>query len=616
MLNEVLIVAAEHAARTPADVARSLSFTPVVTGSEQEAVELLDRHRFRLIAVSGASAWRRLRDAAESKQPMARVLELPDLTHDDAAIRNLMVRYLEPNGTGGARFSAEERYRFLSGILESFTGTLELREVLRRIVTVTREEVGADRAWLLHPVNEQAEFAKVAFATAAPGVAVDLADKGPVSLAKSQALIRRAMESSRPVIVNSGDDDLDPELAARFDIRTAMIQVLRPREGEPWAFGLHLSGEGRQWSDEELTLFAEIGRYATLALNNTLLHNSAVREMAKVKAILDQIPEAAAIYDGSGRLERMNAAAQREPTVLFAPEAEARVRANRHRYVDGSPLGPDELPSMRALRGEAVKSDYLVHDPRGGDDRVVNLKAAPIRDDAGRIIGSVVLSRDVTDERQNAERESWRRRRAETLANLGLEMVAMAPSFENLDDSAMRVAQAVAGTVRIYLYHSMTGTLDLIGYGTVERELETYRDYFVRNPYRPGEGLPGTVFHIGRPLLFYEVRGDALLDFARDADEREIKAALHEQSLIAYPVESYGERIGAIVISQSDPRRNFDAEDLEFAQSVAERIGAASHIHSLTRMAQDGHRAAEELARREVDARVRFEAVLETAPIG
>ena len=615
MVNQVLIVAAEHAARTPAEVARSLKFTPVIAGSEQEAVELLDRHRFRLIAVSGASAWRRLRDAAESKQPMARVLELPDLTHDDAAIRNLMVRYLEPNGSDRARFTAEERYRFLSGILESFTGTLDLREVLRRIVTVTREELGADRAWLLHPVNEQAEFAKVAFATSAPGVEGDMADKGPVSLTRSQGLIRRAMESPRPVIVTTGDADLDPELAARFDIHTAVVQLLRPREGEPWAFGLHARSE-RQWTEEELTLFGEIGRYATLALNNTLLHNSAVREMAKVKAILDQIPEAAAIYDANGRLERMNAAAHREPTVLFNPEAEPRVRASRHRYIDGSPLSPDDLPSMRALRGDAVKSDYLVHDPRGGDDRVVNLKAAPIRDDAGRIIGSVVLSRDVTDERQNAERESWRRRRAETLANLGLEMVAMAPSFENLDEPAMRVAQAVAGTVRIYLYHSMTGTLDLIGYGTVEPELQTYRDYFARNPYRPGEGLPGTVFHIGRPLLFYEVRGDALIDFARDQQEREIKAALHEQSLIAYPIESYGERIGAIVISQSDPRRNFDAEDLEFAQSVSERVGAASHIHSLTRMAQDGHRAAEELARREVDARVRFEAVLETAPIG
>ncbi|HEX8408614.1 MAG TPA: ATP-binding protein [Thermoanaerobaculia bacterium] len=616
MPDQVLIVATEHAARTPAEVARSLRFTPFVTGSEQEAVDLLDQHRFRLIAVSGESTWRRLRDAAESKQPMARVLELPDLTHDDAVIRNLMVRYLEPTPPDRLKFTSEERYRFLSSILESFTGTLELREVLRRIVTVTRDELGADRAWMLHPINEQAEFAKVAFATSGSGAEPELADKGPVSLALSQGLIRRAMESPRPILVRVGDPELDPELAQRFEIRSALMQVLRPREDEPWAFGLHQRDSDREWTEEEITLFGEIGRYATLALNNTLLHNHAVREMAKVKAILDQIPEAAAIYDKHGRLERMNVAAQREPTVLFTPDAEGRVRANRHRYIDGSPLGPDELPSMRALQGDVVKSDYLVHDTRTDDDRVVNLKAAPIRDDAGRIIGSVVLSRDVTDERQNAERESWRRRRAECLANLGLEMVAMAPSFDNLDDPAMRIAQAVDGTVRIYLYHAATGMLDLVGYGTVEEELARFRDYFANNPYRPGEGLTGAVFHIGRPLLFYEVRGDALLDFARDTAEREVKSGLHEQSLIAYPIETYGERIGALVLSQSDPRRNFDAEDLEFAQSVAERIGAANHIHRLTRIAQDGHRAAEELARREVDARVRFEAVLESAPIG
>lgn len=616
MLNQVLIVAGENAARTPAEVARSLQLHPVVAVSEQEAVELLERERFRLIAVSGKLAWQRLRDAAESKQPMTRVLELPELAADDTAVRRLMVRYLAPASSDRARFTTEERYRFLSNILEAFTGTLELREVLRRIVSVSREEFGADRAWLLHPVHEQAEYAKVAFTVSAPGAEGDLGDKGPVQLAASQKLIRRAMESPRPVVIMDGDPDLDAELAKRFQIRSAMIQVLRPREEEPWAFGLHSCDVQRDWTEEEISLFTEIGRYATLALNNTLLHNRAVREMAKVNAILDQIPESAAIYDAHGKLERMNAAAQREPAVLFTPDPEGRVRNNQHRYIDGSPLSTEELPSIRALQGDVVKSDYLVRDVRTGDDRVVNLKAAPIRDGSSRIIGSVVLSRDVTEERQSAERESWRRRRAECLANLGLEMVAMAPSFDNLDEPAARIAQAVAGLVRIYLYHSGTGSLDLVGYASTDPELQRFRDYYAGHPYRPGEGLPGTVFQIGRPLLFYEVRGQALLDFARDEQERAVKAALEEQSLIAYPIESYGERVGAVVLSQSDPRRNFDAEDLEFARSVAERIGAASHIHRLTSIAQDGHRAAEELARREVDARVRFEGVLETAPVG
>jgi len=615
MANQVLIVAAEHAARTPAEVARALRFTPVITGSEQEAVELLERERFRLIAVSGNSAWQRLRDAAESKQPMTRVLELPDLGADDSMVRRLMVRYLSPPAEQ-PRFNTEERYRFLTSILEAFTGTLELREVLRRIVSITREEFHADRAWLLHPINETTEYAKVAYSVSAPGCEGNLGDKGPIPLSAEHNLIRRAMESPKPVVLVEGDPDLDPVLASRFEVRSMIVQILRPREEEPWAFGLHMCDAAREWSEEESALFAEIGRYATLALNNTLLHNRAVREMAKVNAILDQIPESAAIYDANGRLERMNAAAQRESAALFGSDSEGRVRSNRHRYLDGSPLAADELPSMRALHGDVVKADYLVHDARSADDRVVNLKAAPIRDQEGRIIGSVVLARDITEDRANAERESWRRRRAGCLANLGLELAAMQPAFDNLDDTAMRIAQAVAGTVRIHLYHSPTGMLDLVAFASIDPDIAKYRQYFERTPYRPGEGLLGTVYHIGRPLLFYEVRGDALIDYARDEEERAVKAALHEESLVATPIESYGERIGVLVISQSDPRRNFDAEDLEFAQSVAERIGAASHIHQLTRMAQDGHRAAEELARREVDARVRFEAVLESAPIG
>jgi len=107
-----------------------------------------------------------------------------------------------------------------------------------------------------------------------------------------------------------------------------------------------------------------------------------------------------------------------------------------------------------------------------------------------------------------------------------------------------------------------------------------------------------------------------VVDFARDDAEKVVIRGMREQTLIACPIDSYGERIGAMVISRSDAGRNFDAEDLEFAQSVAERIGAASHIQRLNRLSQEGHRAAEELARREVDARVRLEAVLESAPIG
>ena len=499
MPNQVLIVAAGPAARQPAEIARSLQWEPVLAATDDDAIALIDSQPFSLIAVAGNHSSQRLREAAERRQPMARVLELPEADVDGLELRAMMTRYLQPSESAGRPRFSEERYRFLSGILESFTATLDLNEVLRRIVTVTREEFQADRAWLLHPIGEQVEHAKIAFSVTAPDCDVAKEEYGPVPLAGSLPLIRRAIESAAPVTVMEGEPELDPELARRFKVRSEMVQILRPREDEPWAFGIHQCSSRRAWSEEERSLFGEIGRYATLALNNTLLHARAVREMAKVNAILDQIPESAAIYDATGKLERMNAAAQREPSQLFTQDPEGRVRTNRHRYIDGSPLSIAELPSMRAIRGESVKSDYLVHDARSDDDRVVNLKAAPIRDDGGKIIGSVVLSRDVTDERQNAERESWRRRRAECLANLGLEQMTMQPSFDDLDDLARRVANAVAGSVRIYLYHNGSGNLDLVGFATVIPENERFRDYFASHPYRPGEGLAGTVFQIGRP---------------------------------------------------------------------------------------------------------------------
>jgi len=615
MSNQVLIVATEAVARTPARIAQSLSFDPVIAATEEEAIALLDAQPFSLVAVGDDATWQRMREVVEARQPMTRVLRLPESNGDAAAVRQLLTRYLEPPHNSEKNFS-EARYKFLSHVLESFTTTLDLKEVVRRIVTMTREEFGADRAYVLQSVTEESEFAKVAFACEAPGI--EKLEDTTIPLKNSQSLIKRAMESSQPTAVLEGDPDLDTELAALFGIRSQLVQILRPRDGEPWALGITQSSR-RNWTAEEIALFAEIGRYATLALNNTLLHARAVREMAKVSAILNQIPESAAIYDADGRLERMNAAAHREPASLFSADPEGRVRSNRHRYVDGSPLSTEELPSMRAVRGETVKSDYLVRDPRTNDDRVINLKAAPIRDDRGRIIGSVVLSRDVTEERQNAEREAWRRRRAECLANIGLEAVTVQASFDNLDEPAQRIAEAISGAAMIYLYAAGSGELQMVGLGAIAPITSSFRElreHLATHPYHAGEGLPGAVFQIGRPLFFSDVRGSAILDFARDEGDRARVESLNEQTLIACPIESYGDRIGALVIARSDDRRNLDAEDLEFAQAIAERIGAAAHIHRLTRISQEGHRAAEELARREVDARVRFEAVIETAPVG
>ena len=131
------------------------------------------------------------------------------------------------------QWSPEERYRFLSTILESFAGTLDLNEVLRRIVNITLEQFGADRVLLIHPVNEQAVSSNIRFAVNAPRV-IDVEIPTPVPM--PPRLVQRALAAPRPIVMQDGDPDANAELRKRYAVRSVMMQILQPRDSEPWAF--------------------------------------------------------------------------------------------------------------------------------------------------------------------------------------------------------------------------------------------------------------------------------------------------------------------------------------------------------------------------------------------
>src|SRR5205823_1685207 len=185
------------------------------------------------------------------------------------------------------QWSPEERYRFLSTILESFAGTLELEEALRRIVTITLEQFGAERVVLIHPIKLDATSANVRYVVTAPHVPAVI--EGKTSIPLTKAIVQRMLDSGGPIEVLEGDPDSNVDLAKAYQVRSALVLVLRPQGDDPWAFVMQQCTERRKWTEAEISLFAEIGRYATLALNNTLLHEQAVREIAKASAILDQI---------------------------------------------------------------------------------------------------------------------------------------------------------------------------------------------------------------------------------------------------------------------------------------------------------------------------------------
>jgi PAS domain S-box-containing protein len=127
------------------------------------------------------------------------------------------------------------------------------------------------------------------------------------------------------------------------------------------------------------------------------LLESAAREAAKLQGVFAATAEALIMYGPTGEVLDHNPAAA--ALLGYSPTERrplaARLREQRPERPDGTPLPVDEVPVIRALRGEIVRGDIFVL-PRG-DERVwVTCSAAPLRGPDGTLLGAVATITDIT----------------------------------------------------------------------------------------------------------------------------------------------------------------------------------------------------------------------------
>ena len=159
-----------------------------------------------------------------------------------------------------------------------------------------------------------------------------------------------------------------------------------------------------------------------------ILKERAAAEFERVSAgvLLDALPVGVVLADEGGRIVQANAEAQRLHGDAGPHSAPAR------RFEDGHPLPAEEMALSRALRsgerqaGEAI----LIGLPEGGDAVVLN-SAAPVRDNAGRVLGAVAILQDITAR----QREQDRRREAEAQYRAIVETAADA--IATIDDAGI-----------------------------------------------------------------------------------------------------------------------------------------------------------------------------------
>lgn len=141
-----------------------------------------------------------------------------------------------------------------------------------------------------------------------------------------------------------------------------------------------------------------------------------VRDLAhELEAVLDASPDVIAVFDQEQRIIRANRALRasvRDIDIATFATLSPQARAERlhMRDAQGRPFPVEDLPDVRALRGEVLVDrtsvDAQVRMP-DGREMAANVAAAPVYDQEGRVIRAVTVWRDMSErlrlERQVAE---------------------------------------------------------------------------------------------------------------------------------------------------------------------------------------------------------------------
>jgi PAS domain S-box-containing protein len=166
-----------------------------------------------------------------------------------------------------------------------------------------------------------------------------------------------------------------------------------------------------EFSDEDQWAVELLAAYAGVALQVARideLRATVDAERARLQAILESAPNGILYVEAeTGRLLANAAAAKLLGRTFDAQAGPAQLEGCCLRP-DGRPLGPEEMPTSRALRGETLRAEEHLVKPPEGNPIPVLVSAGPVRGPAGDIIGAVAAFEDITPIRELEElREEW-----------------------------------------------------------------------------------------------------------------------------------------------------------------------------------------------------------------
>jgi PAS domain S-box-containing protein len=315
-------------------------------------------------------------------------------------------------------------------------------------------------------------------------------------------------------------------------------------------------------------------RAAALADRNQALVRDLDAAQARLDGILGSLGEAVTVHDDRGRTVYANEAAAEllgcatvEEVLAAEPGELARNFTITHE--DGSPVGVEELPGRRLMRGEDGASLLTRSIRRDTGEAFWLLTKATLTEEptGGRLAINII--EDVTDAKDAELRQRF-------LAEAGQLLASTLDYEQTLERVARMIVPRLADWCGIDMLdeqgHVVHVAVAHVDPAKVELAVE------LRERYPPDMDAPTGVPAIlrgGPAELYPEIPDEMLAATAVDEEHLRIIREVGIRSGMAVPMRLGGQTLGVISFVTAESGRVFDEGDLAFAEDLALRAATA-----------------------------------------
>jgi PAS domain S-box-containing protein len=297
----------------------------------------------------------------------------------------------------------------------------------------------------------------------------------------------------------------------------------------------------------------------------------------RLHVTLASIGDAVISTDAEGRVDFLNPVA--ENLVGWRSEEAARhTLPDVFRIVNEDSRQPVENPALRALKEGVVVglANHTLLIAKDGKERPIDDSAAPIRDAEGRVVGSVLVFRDISERKRAGDALRQSEQKAHFLADASAALASVVDYESTLqkvvnlavpyfaDWSAVDVVNDDESLRRLAVAHQDADKISLA--------------HKLMQQYPPDPQSPGGVFAVlrtGQPEIVADITDDMLVQGAKDERHLRLIRSLGLKSYICVPLVVSGNTIGVLTFATAESGRTYTEADLALAVDLANRASVA-----------------------------------------